>query len=520
MQAVLVPFSAFVFQDMQQITQGLQDMQPFRQRMPDGSDMDPKPQMNHHVVPVPAEPATGTDPETDMDVDATHSLSPLISQYAAHQYLQKECTTMPYVQGTTVHIEPQHPSPVTATPVHNQSPVQSSPVRDQSPVQSSPVHDSDVDAQKSPAAIASALYDTGAAPPDLHDPSAYTPKSPPSQAPLFSDVDIHLHISADPITPTQPKYDSSAGPASRRACLFPLSPRPGSLESSPTKSQNSIPGFAVHAAGVNAFSATATSHPPVSTTTVHVDEAQPTDNNDVIELSDCDGTPPRRTPTYFPCMEGNYVAKELFKCKDIPAPTLICQLPQIQWDLFYKSISKFGEAFHITPSKLSFSNNFLLQLAVPTQWTKKYALLEDESTTRIIIPLVFTVEQHKSSMSSAESDNAQPFDPRCTAQISSTNISSVCLTLASCSSLMNSGASSRCAKRSKPIQPGEGRQFRFICPNSTRVVGETPARRFDQIVCRPVYHPGGILKNWPALRASRDPWARSAAGSVLNLFHP
>ncbi|KAJ4885202.1 Uncharacterized protein Rs2_35295 [Raphanus sativus] len=197
--------------------------------------------------------------------------------------------------------------------------------------------------------------------------------SPPFQEVLFRGVQIFSPISPDPPTPTQPKYDSSAGPASRRGCLFPLSPRPSPPEISPTKSPGSTEGFAVHAAGVNAFSATATSNPPLSSPTVPSNKGQPSENMDVTEISDCEGTPPRRTPTYIPCMEENYVAKELVKCKDIPAPSLICQLPQIQWDLFYKSISKFGEAFHNTPSKLGFSNNFLLQLAVPEQWTTTYA---------------------------------------------------------------------------------------------------------------------------------------------------
>ncbi|KAG2330691.1 hypothetical protein Bca52824_001871 [Brassica carinata] len=271
-------------------------------------------------------------PETDMDVDGTTSLSPMVSQYAAQHYLQIESTTRPPVQGTTVHNASQQPSLVHITPVQNPT-----------PVQSSPVHDSDLEMPKSQLPSASAQYDTSAAPLDLHHSLSPTPKSPPFQDLLFSGVEIHSPICPDPITPTQPRYDSSANPASRRVCLFPLSTQTFSPERSPTKSPASITGFAVHAAGLNAFSATSTSHSPVSNTTVHVDEPQPADNTEIVEVSDCDGTPPRQTPTYFPCMEENYVSKELFRSKDIPVPTLICQLPQIQWDLFYKSISKFGE---------------------------------------------------------------------------------------------------------------------------------------------------------------------------------
>ncbi|CAH8388672.1 unnamed protein product, partial [Eruca vesicaria subsp. sativa] len=248
------------------------------------------------------------------------------------------------VHNSPIHTLLGHKSPVHNSPVHN-SPVHNSPIRSQVAVQDSQVHDSNGEIQKSPSLEPSPLYDTSAPPPDLLLSSADTPKGPPFQDLLFSGVEIHSPISPDPITPTKPKYDSSVGPTSRRTCLFPLPPQPCSLKSSPTKSPASISGFAPHAAGVNAFSSTSTSHSQVSKPTVHVDEVpQPSDILDIVELSDCEGTPPRRRPTYIPCMEENNVSKELYKCKEIPAPTLICQLSQIQWDLFYKSISKFGEA--------------------------------------------------------------------------------------------------------------------------------------------------------------------------------
>ncbi|KAG2304984.1 hypothetical protein Bca52824_033635 [Brassica carinata] len=205
-------------------------------------------------------------------------------------------------------------------------------------------------------------------PAQLHpicDPSAYTPKSPPSQAPLFSDVDIHLHISADPITPTQPKYDSSAGPASRRACLFPLSPRPGSLESSPTKSQNSIPGFAVHAAGVNAFSATATSHPPVSTTTVHVDEAQPTDNNGVIELSDC-GTPPSELHI-FPMHGGNSLLRSYSNAKISQRYSHLSTSSDTMGSLLQINIKVWSFTSHL---EVEFLEQFPSSTCCAYEWTK------------------------------------------------------------------------------------------------------------------------------------------------------
>ena len=36
------------------------------------------------------------------------------------------------------------------------------------------------------------------------------------------------------------------------------------------------------------------------------------------------------------------------------------------------NLKPIGDRFHITPSKFDFSNNFLLQLAQPTQWTTTY----------------------------------------------------------------------------------------------------------------------------------------------------
>ncbi|KAF3529147.1 hypothetical protein DY000_02042188 [Brassica cretica] len=64
-------------------------------------------------------------------------------------------------------------------------------------------------------------------------------------------------------------------------------------------------------------------------------------------------------------MEEDHLAKQLLCCKTVLAPDLLSPLPQIEWDLFEKIIPKFSAAFHITPSKLDFSNNFLLQLAQP-----------------------------------------------------------------------------------------------------------------------------------------------------------
>lgn len=274
-----------------------------------------------------------------METDDPPTISPLVSQYGAQHYAPNACTT-------TATEQPS--DPVHMTPEHNIKPVHSS-LSDGSPV------------------TCPALYDTSAPPLNLHDSLGPEPKSPTFVERLSPGVQIDSPLSEDPVTPTQPKYDSSSHTASRRACLFLLSPLAFTPDKSPNKSSDSISGFAPHAASVNAFSATATSNPPVSTSTIPIPQVhliynyastlversipnldalvlqeQPLEDIDVTELSD--GSPPPRVPAHIPCMEENYVAKTLVKCPNIPAPALISPLPQIEWDIFERSISKFGEA--------------------------------------------------------------------------------------------------------------------------------------------------------------------------------
>ncbi|KAL0702682.1 hypothetical protein Bca4012_058804 [Brassica carinata] len=95
-------------------------------------------------------------------------------------------------------------------------------------------------------------------------------------------------------------------------------------------------------------------------------------SDDIVELSD--GSPARERQGHMPCLEEGYLAKELFRCKDFPALDLISPLPQVQWDIFNKIITKFKAAFHITPSEFEFSNNLLLELAEPQHWTTTYQM--------------------------------------------------------------------------------------------------------------------------------------------------
>nr|VDC74377.1 unnamed protein product [Brassica rapa] len=137
---------------------------------------------------------------------------------------------------------------------------------------------------------------------------------------------------------------------------------------------DSLPDSVGHRPTINAFSATATSKPSSAAKTKHssAQQAQPTEDSDVVSLSDSDGSPAPKRPKHIPSIEENHLAKQLERCKTVPAPDLLSPLPQIEWDLFEKIISKSSAAFHITPSKLDFSNNFLLQLAHPMKWTTTY----------------------------------------------------------------------------------------------------------------------------------------------------
>ncbi|KAG2328642.1 hypothetical protein Bca52824_011370 [Brassica carinata] len=308
------------------------------------------------VTPMDVPPsATSSDSANKKVVDDPPSNSPLVSQYGAQLYAQKECTHVgPEQTSDTVHDSPehnrlsQHSSPVCNTLLQRGN---------QSNAQASPNH-------------CSPLYDTSAAPLNLLDSPAPEPKSPTFQDILFRGVQIHSPISDDPITPTQPRYDSSSHTTSRRACLFPLSPLPFTPEHSPNKSSDSLSGFAPHAASLNAFSATATADPPVSPSPAPIEQVQTHHGGDVVELSD--GSPPRRAFAHEPSMEENHVAEELLRCATVPAPELICPLEQTVWDLFQSTMSKFADAFHITPSNFAFSNKFLLELAVPMEWTRTY----------------------------------------------------------------------------------------------------------------------------------------------------
>ncbi|KAL0789269.1 hypothetical protein Bca101_005515 [Brassica carinata] len=300
-------------------------------------------------VPVSSHDVCQTEPQADIShhtpqapMEEDHIQSPVVSQYAAQRYgsisHSKSTTTSP------IHTSPIHTSPIHIPPIHI-----------------SPIHTSPNSILNTP-------------------PFATNPTTPPSLRPLSPIYDASAHpnnspvaISPEPPSLSQPRYDTSCNQSSQKR-NFPLLPLHLTPETSPNKGSDSLPGFVGHASTINAFSATATSKPSSAAKTKHssAQQAQPTEDSDVVSLSDSDGSPAPKRPKHIPSIEENHLAKQLERCKTVPAPDLISPLPQIEWDLFEKIISKSSAAFHITPSKLDFSNNFLLQLAQPMKWTTTY----------------------------------------------------------------------------------------------------------------------------------------------------
>ncbi|CAN6859450.1 unnamed protein product [Brassica oleracea] len=332
---------------------------------------EPKANSSHHTLQAP------------MEEDQNNS--PVISQYAAQLYgstSHSKSTTGEPVHATSVHASPIHTSPI-HNPQPPSSPIGGSPVHDffnprNPPVHSPPVHNSSL----STPPVRNSTLNT--------PPYAPNPTTPPSLRPCSAIYDSSAHpnspeaITPDPPVLSQPQYDTSCNQSSQRR-IFPLSP----LHLTPEL--DSLPGFVGHATGINAFSATATSKPSSVSNTQPFSavQAQPTDDSDIVSLSD--GSPVPETPKHIPSMEEDHLAKQLLGCKTVPAPDLLSPLPQIEWDLFEKIIPKFSVAFHITPSKLDFSNNFLLQLARPMNWTTTYVQFHHISFHIYEMQLTFTV---------------------------------------------------------------------------------------------------------------------------------
>ncbi|CAF1990692.1 unnamed protein product, partial [Brassica napus] len=218
---------------------------------------------------------------TEPKADSSHhTLQALMEEDHSHSPVVSQYAAQLY--GSTSHSKSTTGEPVHATSVHA-SPIHTSPIPT-SPIHTSPIHTSPIPA--------SPIHTT-----PIHN--SQTPSSP--SVVLLSMIFL-------------------------------------------TPDSRPLPGFVGHATAINAFSATATSKPSSVPNTQHFSavQAQPTDDSDIVSLSD--GSPAPQTPKHIPSMEEDHIGKQLLCCKTVPAPDLLSPLPQIVWDLFEKIISKFSAA--------------------------------------------------------------------------------------------------------------------------------------------------------------------------------
>ncbi|CAF1706486.1 unnamed protein product [Brassica napus] len=180
----------------------------------------------------------------------------------------------------------------------------------------------------------------------IYDKSEH-PNSPPFNHVILHGVRIYDPLSPDPSSPG-PKFDSSLAPSSPLRNPLLLSPEPMTPLTSPNKSNDSLSGFVVHASTVNAFQATTSSNsPPCIGTQLVVYKGQESPSSLKLMVNEehlgqdgfVDLTHTKDIPRHVPSMEENHLVKELFNSPDFPAHTLMTPLPQIQWDLFFKTLS-------------------------------------------------------------------------------------------------------------------------------------------------------------------------------------
>uniref|UniRef100_A0A0D3EA38 Ubiquitin-like protease family profile domain-containing protein n=1 Tax=Brassica oleracea var. oleracea TaxID=109376 RepID=A0A0D3EA38_BRAOL len=134
----------------------------------------------------------------------------------------------------------------------------------------------------------------------------------------------------------------------------PLFTPPPGLTTTPTSSPNKPAGFSTHYSTPNAFAATAS----FKGSTSRLIYQDPTNEHGVGEASD---SSPDKTVRRV-VDELNVLHKRLSRKF---ASSVTHRQPEKQ-----RTITRLRhKSFHVTPSKLDFSNQFLLQLATPSQWT-------------------------------------------------------------------------------------------------------------------------------------------------------
>ncbi|KAH0885370.1 LOW QUALITY PROTEIN: hypothetical protein HID58_061466, partial [Brassica napus] len=287
--------------------------------------------------------------ETDVLPQTT---SPIISQYEAQ--LHRDSAYDPLasfpasdhcIHTRSVHVSSNHNNTcVHTSPDHNVDSRQVSPVFNHTPPVSQMItHPNDAtddydEPPRTPVSVQPPWDELNSV---VYDKSDH-PNSPEINHILYHGVRIY-----DAINPDPPIFDSSI-PCSRLL----LSPQPKTMLTSPTKRNDSLSGFAVHATTVNAFTATASSNSPPSLA------LKEQNTSGVVDL-----TATKDVESHVPSLDEYHLANELSKS------TLISPLPGLEWDIFYNTISTKTNVYHTTPSSFDFSNKFLLDLAKPKQWT-------------------------------------------------------------------------------------------------------------------------------------------------------
>ena len=199
--------------------------------------------------------------ETDVLPQTT---SPIISQYEAQ--LHRDSASDPLasspasdhcIHTRSVHVSSNHNNTcVHTSPDHNVDSRQVSPVFNHTPPISQMItHPNDAtddydEPPRTPVSVQPPWDELNSV---VYDKSDH-PNSPEINHILYHGVRIY-----DPINPDPPIFDSSIP----RSLLLP-SPQPKIILTSPTKSNDTLPGFAVHETTVNAFTATASSESPPS----------------------------------------------------------------------------------------------------------------------------------------------------------------------------------------------------------------------------------------------------------------
>uniref|UniRef100_A0A0D3BWB9 Ubiquitin-like protease family profile domain-containing protein n=1 Tax=Brassica oleracea var. oleracea TaxID=109376 RepID=A0A0D3BWB9_BRAOL len=302
--------------------------------------------------------------ETD---ELPQTRSPIISQYEAQlhrdstaDHLASSPVSDPCIHTQSFHVSPNHNNTsVHTSPDHNIDSVQVSPVylgtiHHTPPVSQMITHTNDAtddynEPPRTPVSVQPPWSELNSV---VYDKSDH-PNSPEIHHILYHGVRIYDAINLDP-----PIFDSSIPPGSLPRSRLLLSPQPTTMLTSPIKSNDSLSGFTVHAATVNAFTATASSNSPPSLA------LKEQNTGGVVDLKAT-----KNMESHVPSLEENHLAHELSKSPLITALALISPLPDLEWDLFYSTISTMTKVFHTTPPSFEFSNKFLLELAKPKQWT-------------------------------------------------------------------------------------------------------------------------------------------------------